>query len=304
MVDRTHPGESNPAPQVSVVVPVVDDPERLRACLEALAAQESVVLEAIVVDNGSRLSPRSLVESFPFARMLEEPSPGSYQARNRGAAMARGPVLAFTDADCRPRRDWLAEALRRFDCDTSITAIGGRIALDRSRHASGAEAYERVYAFRQDRYVGQHGFAATANLIVRREAFLAIGGFDGSLRSGGDYEWGRRLVRSGYRLEYVDNVVVEHPARARLGELVRKRRRLAGGWRQRPASAAAEVPGLEIWREMQPRGWHMLVTLALRPKQLGLQGVEGWKVIGILGILALVDAFEQLRLALGGAAVR
>lgn len=299
-----HSSEDNPTPQVSVIVPVVDDPERLRACLDALAAQESVALEAIVVDNGSRLSPRPLVESFPFARMLEEPSPGSYQARNYGAAMSRGLFLAFTDADCRPRADWLAEALRHFNRDMGIAAIGGRIALEHSRHASAAEAYERVYAFRQDRYVRQHGFAATANLIVRREAFLAVGGFDGSLRSGGDYEWGRRLVRSGYRLEYADNVVVEHPARARLSELVRKRRRLAGGWMQRPTSAVVDVPGLESWRETQPRGWHMLSTLALRPEQLGLHGLEGWKVIGILGILALVDLGERLRLALGRAPIR
>ena len=64
------------------------------------------------MDNGSVESHRSIVESHAGWLYLEESQPGSYAARNRGLAAARGEILAFTDADCLPQQDWLAEGER------------------------------------------------------------------------------------------------------------------------------------------------------------------------------------------------
>ncbi len=95
-------------PFVSVVIPVFDDPDRLRTCLQALEHQTypKPRYEVIVVDNGSARSVPPLVGQFGQARATYEMVPGANAARNRGISLARGEILAFTDADCVPARDW------------------------------------------------------------------------------------------------------------------------------------------------------------------------------------------------------
>lgn len=291
---------------VSVIIPVYNDGARLARCLQALAVQSLGAgrFEVIVVDNGSRDSPAEVVADFPFARLLTEALPGSYNARNAGAAIARGTCLAFTDSDCRPDRDWLANAVDYFVAHPAVSAIGGRIELDSGAKPSAAALYERIYAFRQDRYVGQHGFAATANLIVRRNVFEEVGSFDGVRKSGGDLEWGQRLAAAGHVMRYVPQVVVHHPVRGALGELVRKRRRTAGGRFMVSGSAMPSASAKVAWADPQPRGLRMLVSLLFRPERLGLSGTQGWRVLGVVVTLWSVEKLERLRLRAGGTPLR
>lgn len=293
-------------PHVSVIVPVYNDGARLARCLQALSVQSigTDQFEVIVVDNGSDDSPEKVVDGFPFARCLAEPLPGSYTARNTGASVARGVCLAFTDSDCRPGRDWLASAVDYFNSNPDVSAIGGRIELDRSAIPSAAELYEWIYAFRQDRYVSQHGFAATANLIVRRNVFEEVGPFDGARKSGGDLEWGQRLVASGHVLRYAAQVVVHHPARSSLEDLIRKRRRTVGGRLVATGSAMPSINAKPEWVDPQPRGPRMLACLLFQPKRLELCGMQGWRVLGVLGLLWGVERIERLRLRLRGAPLR
>lgn len=291
---------------VSVIIPVYNDGARLARCLQALAVQSLGAgrFEVIVVDNGSRDSPAEVVADFPFARFLTEALPGSYNARNAGAAIARGTCLAFTDSDCRPDRDWLANAVDYLNSNPEVSAIGGCIELDRSVAPSAAELYERIYAFRQERYVGQHGFAATANLIVRRNVFEEVGPFDGARKSGGDLEWGQRLAAAGHVLRYAPQVVVHHPARGALGELVLKRRRTAGGRLMAIGATKPSASTATVWIDAQPRGMRMLACLLSRPRRLGLSGTQGWRVLGVVAMLWGVEKIERLRLRLGGAPLR
>jgi len=107
-------------PFVSVIIPVYNDPERLKTCLQALEEQTypQSSYEVIVVDNGSDESIEPIVTEFNQAKAGYEPHPGSYAARNKGLSLARGEVIAFTDADCIPALDWI-ETL----CSDSIDII-------------------------------------------------------------------------------------------------------------------------------------------------------------------------------------
>src|ERR1041385_9155423 len=103
-------------PDVSVVIPVLGDAERLALCLDALDRQTLPAnrFEVIVVDNASdrdEAIAAVVAEHAPRFRLLHEPRPGSYAARNRAIADARGTIIAFTDADCIPRPDWLERGI-------------------------------------------------------------------------------------------------------------------------------------------------------------------------------------------------
>ncbi|WP_332815631.1 glycosyltransferase family 2 protein, partial [Ramlibacter sp.] len=147
-------------------------------------------------------------------------------------------------------------------------------------------------------------FAATANLIVRRNVFEEVGPFDGARKSGGDLEWGQRLAAAGHVLRYAPQVVVHHPARGALGELVLKRRRTAGGRLMAIGATKPSASTATVWIDAQPRGMRMLACLLSRPRRLGLSGTQGWRVLGVVAMLWGVEKIERLRLRLGGAPLR
>ncbi len=98
-------------PQVSVVVPVLDDAEHLARCLDALAAQTHPVHEVVVVDNGSTDGSVE-VALAAGATVLHEPVRGIARASARGYDHATGDVIARLDADSVPPSGWIAEAVR------------------------------------------------------------------------------------------------------------------------------------------------------------------------------------------------
>ena len=73
----------------------------------------------------------------------------------------------------------------------------------------------------------QKGTCVTANLFVYKYLFDKVGYFDEKLMSTGDWKWAKQAGKAGYKIEYVENVIVRHPAR-NLSELAKKERRLGG----------------------------------------------------------------------------
>ena len=218
-------GEGSGVPAISVVVPHLDDPAGLRACLAALAAQRDagVPFEVIVVDNGSKRSPAAVCAGFSEVRLAVEPTPGPGPARSRGAGLARGEILAFIDSDCVADAGWIAGIARHFARPGAADVVGGavRIAPADPRRLTMVEAFESVYGYRMRLFVERDGYTATCNMAVRRAVFVDVGPFVG-IAVAEDMEWGRRATARGYRLAYVPAIAVATRARGSFAELARK----------------------------------------------------------------------------------
>ena len=216
------PGTSVPA--ISVVVAHLNQPEPLKALLASLYAQDFDMgtAEVIVVDNGSRTLPREVVSAFPAAILAEEAEPGPGHARNRGVALARAPLVAFTDSDCRVAPDWLAAILARF-ADPALEILGGEIRMTTEipGDPSPAEAFDCVYGYEQRDYIERQGFSVTANMAARRALFERVGPFSG-IEIAEDMDWGQRATALGHLTRYAPEVVVLHPARRTMAELYAK----------------------------------------------------------------------------------
>lgn len=216
--------------RVSVVIPVFNDPLRLGLCLDALEQQTlpRERMEVIVVDNGSepplQLLPRPY--RLTLLRCLE---PGSYAARNLALHHSTAEVVAFTDADCQPQPQWLAEGLASLE-RLGVQLLAGAVIVEPScaDRPTAADLVEQTFAFRQDLYVARGAYGATANLFVRREVVNHLNGFDQRRKSGADRDFGERARLAGYLIAYACEAVVRHPARDRAG-LLRKARRVIGG---------------------------------------------------------------------------
>lgn len=136
---------------------------------------------------------------------------------------SRGDILAFIDADCIANQDWLESIANRFSEIKDSSILGGdvRIAIRDPRCITDLEAYESVFAYRQAEYIAEHGFSGTGNLAMSRDVFEKVGPFPG-INVAEDRAWGRRAIARGYRVVYVQEMIVYHPARQSFQELTSK----------------------------------------------------------------------------------
>ena len=301
-------------PFVSVIIPVFNDGERLKQCLLALAKQTYPLdkYEVIVVDNGSdNLSEIELtVSKFAQTTLETETHPGSYAARNKGISIAKGELVAFTDADCIPDDNWLEEGMRRFLQASNCGLVAGKIEIfpkDRN-HLTMVELYELTYGFPQQEFVKIHKYGATANLFTSKQVINDVGLFDPTLRSNGDFDWGQRVDAKGYVQIYADSVCVAHPARRTLKELYLRNLRLAGGTYD--IFCKKNLPKINFIKLIIRFLFeHITSPFIFFITVLGEQKVSGFfqkaKVIFVFSFLKYVKVFEIIRLSLlGGESAR
>jgi glycosyltransferase involved in cell wall biosynthesis len=222
-------------PFVSVIVPVFNDADRLKICLEALENQTypQNLYEVIVVDNVSDKSQNieEIVTQYDRAIYAYESIPGSYAARNKGISLAQGEILAFTDADCIPASNWLEKGVSYLLKVPNCGLVAGKIELffqDPNRPTA-IELYESLTAFPQEKLLERERGGATANIFTFKEVFERVGLFNPNLKSNGDLEWGKRVFAGGYWQVYTDDSCVKHPARSSWLQLYKRTIRLAGG---------------------------------------------------------------------------
>ncbi len=220
-------------PFVSIIIPVFNDSERLSACLSALHNQTYPRdrYEIIVVDNGSKEDPRPAVDPFPLVTLTYEKKTGSYAARNHGIKLAKGEVVAFTDADCLPASDWLETGVATLLATSNCGLVAGKIELsfENPKQPTLVELYDSVTAFHQKKFIEKLRYGATANVFTFRAVLGRVGGFNDSLKSNGDREWGQRVYKAGYQQVYGESTRVAHPARRSFAELFKRTIRITGG---------------------------------------------------------------------------
>jgi glycosyltransferase involved in cell wall biosynthesis len=221
-------------PFTSVIVPVFNDCARLAMCLQALEVQTYLreLYEVIVVDNASDEDVKSVVERFKQAKYVYEGHPGSYAARNAGIALAKGDVIAFTDADCIPNPDWIKQGVKSLLSVPNCGLVAGRIELffQNPKRPTPVELFERIELnfFQHEKLQREH-YGMTANVFTFKHVFDDVGNFDTALKSGGDCRWGQKVYAAGYAQVYADNARVAHPARYSFAQLHKRITRLVGG---------------------------------------------------------------------------
>ena len=217
----------------SIIIPVYNDLDRLTLCLAALEHQTypKDQYEVIVIDNGSDHPLDDLANQYPQVRLISEGKPGSYAARNRGLQIARGQLLGFTDSDCIPAPEWIANGIARFLATENCGLVAGKIQLffQQQDRPTVVELFDSRNFLQQHRYIAEDHYGATANLFTSRAIFAAVGPFNAQLKSGGDREWGKRVYAAGYQQAYADDVSIAHPARHSWPEIAKKISRVIEG---------------------------------------------------------------------------
>lgn len=214
-------------PIASIVIPTHDRAPRLDRALRAL--REQVVdggFEVIVVDDASSDDTQAVLERWGaepgFTLRLErlEQNRGPAVARNVGWRAASAPVVCFTDDDCVPHRDWVAQLLGAL-----ATAD---LAQGRTVPAPDQLANRGPFSHTMD-VPHQDGHYATCNVAYRRHVLEGVGGFDEAFARpyGEDADLAWRAIDAGATTTFVAGAVVEHDVtpssfRAHLADLRRR----------------------------------------------------------------------------------
>src|ERR1700722_4160490 len=111
---------------VSVVIPHYNDLDALSICIAKLQCQTwpAERMEIIVADNNSVCGIDGVIAAAAGCRVVRASIQGAGPARNAGAAVARGEILAFIDSDCDPQLDWVENGVRAL---VKYDFAGGRV---------------------------------------------------------------------------------------------------------------------------------------------------------------------------------
>jgi GT2 family glycosyltransferase/DNA-binding beta-propeller fold protein YncE len=202
-------------PSVSVVVCAYNAADTLEDNLASLERLSYPDYEIILVNDGSRDATGEIARRHPRVRVIDIPNGGLSAARNVGLAEAKNAIVAYTDADTRVDRDWLTFLVQPF-LNSDVVGSGGPnvvppddppVAQCIARAPGGP-----THVLLDDR-IAEH--VPGCNMAFRREALLAIGGFNPIyLRAGDDVDVCWRLQARGWKIGFASSALVWHHHRA------------------------------------------------------------------------------------------
>jgi len=184
-------------PAISVIVPAFNEEKFLGNCLLSLKEQDFKDFEIIVVDNNSTDKTTEIAKKFG-AILVSEKNQGVAFARNKGAKIAKGEILVFTDADTILPKNWLSKIKEEFKRDKELIAFGGSC-----QFYSGPISVKLASKFLLKPFlILDKSFSGGFNLMgcnmaIKRDAFLKVGGFNENLKLNEDVEISYRLRKLG-----------------------------------------------------------------------------------------------------------
>ena len=202
-------------PKVSVVVCTYNGSRTLQGCLESLRALDYPDYEVIIVDDGSTDGVCDIAARYPVFRYFRQKNRGLSVARNVGAQLAAGTIVAYTDDDCVVDEHWLRYLVQAME-DQQVEGIGGPNITPESdgwtakcvAASPGNPSHVMIDDHRAEHIPG-------CNMAFKRDILLGIGGFDGQYRvAGDDVDFCWRLQDAGYKIGYAPGAMVWHHRRS------------------------------------------------------------------------------------------
>lgn len=190
-------------PLISVMIPAYEAESYLAEAIESVLAQEHRSVELIVVDDGSTDGTGEVARRYPEVRYHRQENAGNGAARNAAVERANGSLFAFLDADDRFVPTTLASLVAAFEADPALDVAYAHVREFVSPDIT-AEQRSRLRP-PVDRVAGY----LPTNMLMRREAFLAVGSFVTDLRVGTTVDWSARAAERSLRAVLLDDVLFE-----------------------------------------------------------------------------------------------
>lgn len=190
---------------VSIVVPSLNEEKNIESCLRALRDQDfQGTYEIIVADGNSEDRTRELAKPLADHIIIEKRRSIAFE-RQAGAHVARGKIIAFTDADSKAPRDWVRNIHETFEKNPDVSLMYGPVF-----YSDVTEEEQWLSTFFMPKFLKLMSVLRMhnpigSNLAIRREVFEKIGGFDTQYITCEDLDLGKRASKHG-KLHYHNNL--------------------------------------------------------------------------------------------------
>ena len=239
-------------PRVSIIIACREVDRYTRECVERCRQQVEIPAEIIVLPDQATDEARFEGEVKIVATGKVKPA----AKRNQGVKLAHGSIIAFIDSDAVPAEGWLVNSCRYLE-DPNAGCVGGPNVNppdDSYLQKASGDVYATYLAMGKFyiRYRAAEPQDApelpSCNLIVRRETFEKVGGFDESILTGEDAKLCFQIRALGQRVLYRPDVVVFHHRRS----LYWPHARQVWQYASDKAKIYHTVHGLKKWYYWQP----------------------------------------------------
>ncbi|MEL6401449.1 MAG: glycosyltransferase family 2 protein [Cyanobacteria bacterium J06626_4] len=302
-----------PPTRISAIICTHNREDYLGAAIDSLLEQDFADYEVIVVDNASTDSTRAIVEArlpHPRLQYVYEANLGLSVARNAGAAVAKGEILAYLDDDAEASGGWLTALAQIYEQDTTVAIAGGKVTLIWPPNctppnwiSTGMTGNLGAYDLGNEIvYIEQPGLTPRGlNYSITADFLEKIGGFDvnlgrvgKNLLSNEELYMTEKALNMGYRVAYLPDALVAHnvaPSRLAPTWFIRR------SWWQGISECYRErVAGRSGWKQLQSggerliRGLYKTVKYLPDPAQrfenmLYAYGQVGYLISAIRGLL-------------------
>lgn len=282
----------------TIIIPVKEVNDYVRETVLYIQTIRRTDWEVIILPNRS-----SEIDEWFDERIRIIPSGlvGPGQKRDIGAHFASGDILVFLDDDSYPSPDLLNVAQRYF-VDSEVAALGGPGITPPSdsfwQHVSGAVFLSHFTGGAPERYVPLGNVREvddwpSVNLMVRKDAFFAVGGFDSRYWPGEDTKLCLKLKRTGKRILYAPDMIVWHHRRTGL----RSHAKQVGAYGLHRGYFARHHPETSLrLKYFMPSLFSVFVLFSafmpLMPQALTPLVILGW---ALYCMALLVGAFQMIR---------
>jgi glycosyltransferase involved in cell wall biosynthesis len=195
---------------ISIIIPALNEEKMIGRCLESLTrltfARDR--FEVLIVDNGSRDRTLAIAESFKDRlnlKVLQHAGVRISALRNLGARTASGNILAFLDADCVAHADWLDRIFALAPAN-GAGILGAHYLLPENSSWVG----RTWHRYQEAPKSGEVSHVPAGDLMMPREDFLKLGGFDETIQTNEDYELCDRARKAGMHVRAFPQIGVIH----------------------------------------------------------------------------------------------
>ncbi|MCI0617525.1 glycosyltransferase, partial [bacterium] len=188
----THEEKNESRPMTSIIIPVFNQVNYTRQCLDRIRSSTISPYELIIINNGSTDGTKEYLDSLQSTGIKIQHLPentGFVNACNQGAKLASGEYLVFLNNDTLPEDGWLEALISAAEKIPNVGAVGAKLlypdgVLQEAGSLVFSDSTPWNYGKRDDpekpqyNYIREAPYCSAACLLIRRKLFEQIGGFD------------------------------------------------------------------------------------------------------------------------------